>query len=48
MASLGHTFTHQPQPIHKDSDKKDIVDVGWTSIHNFPALFTGQWFLHSC
>jgi hypothetical protein len=27
---------------------KQIIEVGKTSIHIFPVLFTGQVFLHSC
>ena len=41
-------MTHKPQPIHKVSEMKQIIEVGKTSIHIFPVLFTGQVFLHSC
>ncbi|EGW34941.1 uncharacterized protein SPAPADRAFT_131559, partial [Spathaspora passalidarum NRRL Y-27907] len=48
MASNGHFLTQIPQPIHKVSEMKAILDAGVTSIHNFPVLTTGQLFLHSC
>jgi len=34
--------------MHKVSEMKQIIEVGNTSIHIFPVLFTGQVFLHSC
>lgn len=33
--------------MHRDSEMKHIIDSGETSIHTFPALLTGQVFLHS-
>lgn len=48
MASKGHLFTHIPQPMHKVSEMKQITEVGYTSMHSLPVLFTGQVFLHSC
>ena len=47
IASNGHLLTHIPQPIHKISEIKQIVEAFVTSIHNLSALFTGQVFLHS-
>jgi hypothetical protein len=48
IASKGHLLTHIPQPIQRVSEMKQIVEVGLTSMHIFPVLFTGQVFLHSC
>lgn len=47
MATNGHLLTHIPQPIHNNSEIKQIFDVGPTSIHNFPVLLTGHIFAHS-
>ncbi|EGV60290.1 hypothetical protein CANTEDRAFT_110083 [Yamadazyma tenuis ATCC 10573] len=48
MASKGHFFTQIPHPIHKFSEMKAILEVGVTSIHNFPVFTTGHPFRHSC
>ena len=47
IASKGQRFTHMPQPMHKISEMKHIVEVFVTSMHNLSALFTGHVFLHS-
>ena len=48
IASNGHLLTHIPQPIQRASEMKQIFAAGATSIQNFPYLFSGQVFLHSC
>ncbi|ABN67477.2 predicted protein [Scheffersomyces stipitis CBS 6054] len=48
IASNGHFLTQIPQPIHKFSEMKAILDAGVTSIHNFPVLTTGHDLRHSC
>jgi hypothetical protein len=48
MALKGHFLTQLPQPRHKVSEMKQIVEVLDTSTHNFAILFTRQVFLHSC
>lgn len=47
MAPNGHFLTQIPQPIHKFSEMKAILDAGVTSIHSLPVFTTGQDFLHS-
>ena len=47
MASNGHFLTHMPQPIHKFSEIKQIVEVGFTSMQTLPVLFKGHTFTHS-
>ncbi|ODQ78909.1 hypothetical protein BABINDRAFT_38472 [Babjeviella inositovora NRRL Y-12698] len=47
IASKGHLLTQIPQPIHKVSEMKQILEVGSTSIHNFPVLTTGHALRHS-
>ena len=38
---------HRPHPIHKCSEMKQMVEVGFTSMHIFPILLLGQVFAHS-
>lgn len=48
MASKGHFFGQIPQPMHKRSEMKAILESGATSMQSLPVLTTGQDFLHSC
>lgn len=48
MAPKGHFLGQIPQPIHRRSDMKAILDSGVTSIQSLPVLTTGHDFLHSC
>ena len=38
---------HMPQPMHKCSEMKQMVEVALTSMHNLPILLMGQVFAHS-
>jgi hypothetical protein len=42
MDVCSHFFTQMPQPIHRNSEIKAILSVGFTSIHSFPAEATHQ------
>lgn len=48
MASKGHFFGQIPQPIHRRSEMKAILESGVTSMHSLPVRTTGHDFLHSC
>lgn len=48
MAPKGHFLGQIPQPIHRRSDMKAILDSGVTSMQSLPVLTTGHDFLHSC
>ncbi|KAF1931052.1 uncharacterized protein M421DRAFT_21480, partial [Didymella exigua CBS 183.55] len=48
MASKGHFFGQIPQPIHRRSEMKAILESLVTSMHSLPVRTTGQDFLHSC
>ncbi|KIL65453.1 hypothetical protein M378DRAFT_76959, partial [Amanita muscaria Koide BX008] len=43
-------LTQIPQPIHRNSEMKAILSVGFTSIHSFPVAphQHESTFLHSC
>jgi len=47
IAWKGHRLMHIPQPIHKCSEMKQMVEEGFTSMHIFPILLIGQVFAHS-
>ncbi|PYH90307.1 hypothetical protein BO71DRAFT_287368, partial [Aspergillus ellipticus CBS 707.79] len=47
MAPKGHFLGQIPQPIHRRSEMKAILDSGETSIQSLPVRTTGQDFLHS-
>ncbi|PVH98765.1 hypothetical protein DM02DRAFT_530517 [Periconia macrospinosa] len=48
MASKGHFLGQIPQPMHRRSEMKAILESGATSMHSLPVRTTGQDFLHSC
>jgi hypothetical protein len=48
MAPNGHFLGQIPQPMHKLSEMKAILDSGVTSMQRRPLRTTGQDFLHSC
>jgi len=48
MAPKGHFLGQIPQPMHKLSEMKAILDSGVTSMQRRPLRTTGQDFLHSC
>jgi trans-aconitate methyltransferase len=48
IAPKGHFLTQIPQPMHRVSEIKAILEVGSTSIQSLPVLTTGHDFLHSC
>lgn len=41
--TMDYFFTQIPQPIHKNSEMNEILSVGLTSIHNFPATEMKPW-----
>lgn len=47
MAEKGQRLMHIPQPWHRCSEMKQIVEVGFTSIQRWPVLLTGQVLAHS-
>lgn len=47
IAPKGHFFGQMPQPMHRRSEIKAILDSGATSMQSFPVLTTGHDFLHS-
>lgn len=48
MASKGHFLGQIPQPIHRRSEMKAILEDESTSMQSLPVRTTGHDFLHSC